>query len=199
MKKFITLTLAIIFMATGITFANPTQDEGVVIGGTRWATRNVESAGAFVANIEDAGMFFQWNRRSSGFNISPTGEIRGWDTSLPTGNSWTRENDPCPAGWRVPTEAELQSLVEAGNFWATINGVEGAVFGTAPNQIFLPAAGWRNSAHNGNLYDADSAGYYWSSNHYGIANARALLFFSSNTFIGFGRRAHGYKVRCVRE
>jgi len=37
---------------------SPNQiDEGVVINGIRWATRNVDAPGTFVDNPEDAGMF----------------------------------------------------------------------------------------------------------------------------------------------
>ena len=34
-------------------------------------------------------------------------------------------NDPCPEGWRVPTNAEQRSLVNAYSEWTTINGVVG--------------------------------------------------------------------------
>jgi len=40
-----------------------TYDEGVVINGVKWATRNVAAPGTFAANPQDAGMFYQWNRK----------------------------------------------------------------------------------------------------------------------------------------
>ena len=55
----------------------------------------------------------------------------------PTGTSWTRANDPCPQGWRVPTGNELCSLMNAGNTWTTRNGVNGRVFGSS-NIAILP-------------------------------------------------------------
>jgi len=39
------------------------QETGVVINGVKWATRNVDKPGTFVANPEDFGMLYQWNRR----------------------------------------------------------------------------------------------------------------------------------------
>ena len=155
-----------------------TTDVGVVINGTRWATRNVDAPGTFARHSEDAGMLYQWNRRMawSATDEEVTGwlnrlRIRNrdrsreieWDTSIPDGETWERVNDPCPPGWRVPTEAELQLLKEAGSTWITQNGVNGRLFGTAPNQIFLPAAGWRDS--NGVLDFTGVMGCYWSNAH----------------------------------
>ena len=51
------------------------QDEGVVINGVKWATRNVDKPGTFAANPENAGMLFQWNRRV------------GWSANDPMVNS----------------------------------------------------------------------------------------------------------------
>ncbi len=36
-------------------------DEGVVIDGIRWATRNIAAPGTFAVNPEDAGMLYQWD------------------------------------------------------------------------------------------------------------------------------------------
>ena len=119
---------------------NARNDAGVVIGGYRWATRNVGAPGTFAATPEDPGMFFQWNR-SVGWPA--TGPVTGWDTSFAQGTAWYQANDPCPRGWRVPTQAEFNALRAAGSEWTVQNGVPGRTFGTPPNQIFLPAAGWR--------------------------------------------------------
>jgi len=42
------------------------QGESVVINGVRWATRNLDTGGHFVANPEDYGALFQWGRRADG-------------------------------------------------------------------------------------------------------------------------------------
>ena len=43
-----------------------TQDEGVVINGIKWATRNLAAHGKFVEKPEDHGALFQWGRKGDG-------------------------------------------------------------------------------------------------------------------------------------
>ena len=185
--------------------ANQT-DEGVVIDGIRWATRNVDYPGTFAQNPQDAGMFFQWNRRQgwafTGYGGFTT-PMPGWDSTLPEGTAWYAENDPCPTGWRVPTQAELQSLINAGSTWTTLSGVNGRLYGTAPNQIFLPAAGER-WGHNGTRHDVGWGGSYWSSTPDSIRASSAWRLWLHNSFGGFsgminGTRSSGFSVRCVQE
>ena len=193
----------------------PNNDEGIVINGIRWATRNVNVPGTFTNRPEDAGMLFQWNRRQG---WTSTGEVTDWNNSNPTGTNWESENDPCPPGWRVPTEEELKSLAfYAPSIGATLNGAAGRIFGTAPNHIFLPAAGWRFSFENGVLSDAGMSGVYWSSTQSERdTNARLFRFSSARISfnpnenssrnmpisikgIGSTSRASASSVRCVAE
>ena len=64
--------------------------------------------------------------------------------------------------WRMPTHDELKELYNNCSWsWTTQNGVSGyKVTGPNSNNIFLPAAGFRD---NSNLIYAGSYGYYWSS------------------------------------
>ena len=64
--------------------------------------------------------------------------------------------------WRMPTHDELKELYNNCSWsWTTQNGVSGyKVTGPNSNNIFLPAAGYRD---NSNLIYAGSYGYYWSS------------------------------------
>jgi uncharacterized protein (TIGR02145 family) len=142
-------------------------------------------------------MFYQWNRRK-GWNAIDE-EVEGWDNSIPTGTAWYAENDPCPEGWRVPTEDELRSLYRAGSEWVSKNGVNGRVFGTAPNQIFLPAVGFL-SGRDGSLHTIGELGNYWS-NAQGVVrenqSAHFLDFLSSGLHVIQDRRFHGRSIRCV--
>jgi uncharacterized protein (TIGR02145 family) len=125
------------------------------------------------------------------------GTIR--NTSMPIGTTWTYVNDPCPAGWRIPTESELLSLLRSGNAWTTRNGVFGRLFGTTPNQIFLPAAGLRYGSgdYYGNLDRVSILGVYWSSVRRD-ALIRILYFRSDGTIGVHGDWADfGRSVRCV--
>ena len=60
------------------------SDAGVVINGVKWATRNVGEPGKFVANIEDAGMLYQWNRKIGWSSTDPMKDSNGganWDST----------------------------------------------------------------------------------------------------------------------
>ena len=181
--------------------ANPA---GVVIDGIRWATRNVNAPGTFADNPQDAGMFYQWNRRIGWSTTNPMTDSNGgttWDPSTPAGTAWHAENDPCPIGWRVPDIDELRSLHDARSEWVTDwnnTGVNGRIFGTAPNQIFLPAVGWRGCC-SGALSAAGTGGGYWSSTQGGSTDARDLLFHSGSVSVNWFSRSNGLSVRCVAD
>ena len=238
MTKKLLITLSIFALFANSTKASDnnsaTHDEGVVINGIRWATRNVDMPGTFVETPECSGMLFQWNRPygwrsaphytdesflwgyypdgSSLWKYSPTQrwnptiggwENANWDTSIPTGTKWYAKNDPCPPGWRVPTFEELEILdfeyIESE--WTAKNGVNGRLFGTAPNQLFLPAAGWRND-RDGSLNRVGVNGDYWSSTQYDAEDAEdedamALRFNSDDALVRFDWRRLGLSVRCV--
>jgi uncharacterized protein (TIGR02145 family) len=193
LKLFIIGVIISLFSACGKSIA--THDEGVVINGVRWATRNVDLPGTFAKNPEDAGMLYQWNRLTAWTNRN---EDITWDSSNPTGTEWYAENNPCPEGWRVPNTEELQSLNNAGSIWTNRNGVSGRLFGTAPNQIFLPATGWRLNS-NGSLGGVGTNGGYWSSTQDDNSFAWKLWFNSNSMTITIDWRTFGKSIRCVAE
>jgi len=170
-----------------------TELDFVLINGVKWATRNVDAPGTFAANPEDVGMFYQWNRTKG---WSAIGTVTGWDSSMPTGTTWETTNNVCPTGYRVPTDAEIQSLITAGSLWTTQNGVNGRVFGSGDNIIFLPAAGFRNLS-NGVLDIAGIFGYYWSSTPRGTTDAYYFSFYSGLADGSYHYRNYGFSVRCV--
>jgi len=171
------------------------EPDCVWINGVCWATRNVDEPGTFAANPEDAGKFYQWNRKTA---WAATGTVTGWDNTASTGTTWETANNVCPTGYRVPTNAEIQSLVAAGNQWTTQSGVNGCVFGSGDNTIFLPAAG-RRYGDDGALSDAGSWGSYWSSTQGGSLGAYSLGFGSSLAHWVSSNRVGGYSVRCVAD
>jgi len=74
---------------------NSTFDEGVIINGIKWATRNVDKPGTFAAKPEDAGMFYQWNRRVGWSATDPMINSNGgtdWDFAIPEGYRWEKKN-----------------------------------------------------------------------------------------------------------
>ncbi|MDR0871940.1 MAG: fibrobacter succinogenes major paralogous domain-containing protein [Prevotellaceae bacterium] len=174
-----------------------TKDAGVVINGVKWATRNVDKPGTFAAKPQDAGKFYQWNRKTA---WSAEGEnVENWDRTIPEGTEWETANDPSPAGWRVPTKEELLTLLDTEkvtNEWTTQNGVSGRKFTDkiTNNSLFLPAAGFRDVS-NGTLLSAD--GYYWSSTQYYSYYAYGLYSGSGSAgWYGKSRR-YGFSIRAV--
>jgi uncharacterized protein (TIGR02145 family) len=175
--------------------------ESVLINGVRWATRNVNMPGTFAANLEDAGMFYQWNRKIGWSTTNPMTNSNGgtkWDGSTPAGTKWESANDPSPTGFRVPTKEEFETLLNTTfvtSVQTTENGVTGRLFTDKNNgnSIFLPAAGYR-LFDDGSLYT--NCGGYWSSTQHGPTGAYGLWLPSD--FIGTARYC-GFSVRPVAE
>ena len=154
------------------------NSKGVVINGVQWATRNVDTPGKFTANPEDAGRFYQWNSRVS---WDVTGAATNWKRNSQTITSWKKASDPSPAGWRVPTYAEIYKLLDTSKVkteWTTQNGVKGRKFTdkATGKSIFLPAVGCRQHT-NGVIESAGAYGHYWGSNRpTGNNNAYSMHF-----------------------
>ena len=178
-----------------------TYDEGVVINGVKWATRNVAAPGTFAIKPEDAGMFYQWNRKTA---WAITGNVTGWDTSKPEGDIWEKSNDPSPAGWHVPTLDEIEALLDAEKVtsgWIAINGINGRKFTdkTSGNSIFLFPAGCRMPIDG--LFDGNGLwGNYWSSEQKGEHWACHLSFDDNVAeLLTYNMRGYGFCVRSVAD
>jgi len=181
--------------------------ECVWINGVCWATRNVDMPYTFADNPEDAGMFYQWNRNIGWSSTNPMVNSNGgttWDNSTPPGTTWEPANDPSPPGYRVPTQADFQSLLNTtyvDNVWTTENGKTGRRFTdkTSGESIFLPAAGCRTYS-GGTLSSVGTRGYYWSSTQLNAGVAYGLYFGSSDAYLyNYGLKTDGYSVRPVAE
>ena len=181
-------------------------EESVEINGVRWATCNVDAPGTFTKNPEDAGMYYQWNRKKA---WGTTENVTDWDATKPEGSEWEKVNDPSPVGYRVPTSEEITSLLDTSkvtNEWITTeNGVTGRKFTdiATGKSLFFPATGYRNSS-NGVLGYVGSSGHYWSTtqnnnNPFALGSAYSLGI--SSSFVGMGYTApnFGRSVRCVVE
>ena len=162
---------------------------GVLINGVCWAKFNVDEPGTFANPQKPHGMLYQWNRLK-GWPIK--GSVTGWDNSVDPAENWEPDNDPCPAGWRMPTLEEMNALVDEAKVTyteTTQDGVWGARFkdnltGTA---IFFPAVGFRYGAET----TSDDRVYYWT----GTSNQ-----LMERGFIRSSREdAIGYSVRCVAD
>ena len=177
------------------------SDEGVVINGVKWATRNVAEPGAFTANPSEAGMFYQWNRKKA-YNVTDIDIRSGWHKNNRTGKIWEKSNDPCPAGWRPPTYEEIKTLLDYNKVkseWTTLNGVKGRRFTdkVTGNSIFIPATGIRSEL--GTLIRENSEGNCWSSSEYGGQSARHLSVHSGTAEVSISGLNSAMSIRAVAE
>ncbi|MGY8867499.1 MAG: hypothetical protein ACKVJK_18010, partial [Methylophagaceae bacterium] len=86
-------------------------------------------------------------------------------------------NDPCPAGYRIPTIAEL---ISTGGFLT----------------LKITLAGYRLGT-NGAITQVGSNGRYWSSIT-GSETARFLEIREGSYAVNLIGRSNGYSVRCIK-
>jgi uncharacterized protein (TIGR02145 family) len=188
----------------------------VVSAGQTWMDRNLGASRVATAMDDEQayGDLYQWGRGTDGHekrdNIGTTSDLSSFDTpghedfimvsSSPhdwrvgqNDNLWQGAsgiNNPCPAGFRLPTELEWSYEI---NSW-----VSGTNFTGAYNSpLKLVPAGYRYSS-NGTLSLAGSTGLYWSATVVG-GFSRRLFFDSGNAGMSSSYRAIGHSVRCLED
>ncbi|MBQ6375495.1 hypothetical protein IJJ37_00990, partial [Candidatus Saccharibacteria bacterium] len=94
--------------------------------------------------------------------------------------------DICPKGWRLPTQAEFNTLKSSYSTGATLTA--SPWYGVYSGYYF-----------SGFFYNGGSYGYYWSSTANGSNLAYLLNFSSSSASVGGGSgyKYSGFAVRCV--
>jgi uncharacterized protein (TIGR02145 family) len=98
-------------------------------------------------------------------------------------------NNPCPTGYRIPTEAEWNAERLSWSYNTSV--------GAFASPLKLPMAGFR-SLINGGLATVGANGYYWSSTASG-SDSRNLDFSSNYASMGISSRAYGSSVRCIKD
>ena len=179
--------------------------------GKTWMDRNLGATQVATSTTDVAsyGDLYQWGRDSDGHErrtsnttaTTATSAHAGHGDFIGTDNNWTDFtdedtlwqsglNDPCPAGYRIPTVIELSAESEQFN----TNDAAGAFLA-----LKLPLAGNRSYSGN-NFNNVGSEGRYWSSTvAVGSVNTQNLHFWSGNAQISDNERAYGFSVRCIKE
>ncbi|WP_319504898.1 DUF4906 domain-containing protein [Bacteroides graminisolvens] len=118
--------------------------------------------------------------------------------------------DPCPPGWRVPSQESYQIFTQNGANGGTRNvSALGWTYGwTFYTQTYLsgttsywPALGYRDKS-TGALASVSSYGGYWSSSSYasGYMDVGYLYFVSSSVYpLSYNYRGYAFSVRCAQE
>ena len=179
--------------------------------GKTWMDRNL-GASQVATSSTDAdsyGDLYQWGRGSDGHQcrtsvttatLSSTDVpgnanfiLASFDWRSPQNTSlWqgvNGVNNPCPSGYRLPTETEMDAERES---W-----ISNSSAGAFASPLKLPLAGGRDYS-GGSLDGVGSYGYYWSSTFSGL-DSRFLFFSSSNANMFTFNRAFGFSVRCLKE
>jgi uncharacterized protein (TIGR02145 family) len=185
-------------------------EEGVVINGVEWARHNIARAGSFVKNPEDPGWTYQWNSIRAEFSMEQTtaGLLpASFLANYPTGAFWEKSKDPSPQGWRIPTQEEVESLLDTSkvtNEWTTQNGITGRRFTdrSSGESIFIPAAGkWFADIDSGERtmrkMDIGTGGYYWTAAAQGDFGALTLEFNSGGASLQTNHRTMTFMIRPV--
>ncbi|MDR2085705.1 MAG: PKD domain-containing protein [Dysgonamonadaceae bacterium] len=130
-------------------------------------------------------------------------------------NLWKVENNPCPAGWQLPTRAEWSAVVNknADNtdmgstynnlYWHTSSSWSNdpAIFDNIMQigaYLYLPSTGYRYHS-SGALEHRGDYGHYWSRSAEGVYAwyLEFSRFSTGERQMLSSHRTHGFSVRCV--
>ncbi len=165
--------------------------------GLKWATCNV---GATFP--EDYGNYYAWGETTTKESYDES-NCTTWEQEISdiSGNAtYDAARVNWGSTWRMPTEAEMQELVNNCTWtWTTESGVNGMrVTGPNGNTIFFPAAG---GCVGSSRCDVGEVGYYWSStpSESSTHDVFSLLFGSGVHYVGELSRCPGVTVRPVSD
>jgi ribosomal protein L27 len=205
---------------TTASFGTAIVDVTNPITGRTWMDRNLGAKRVATSSTDEEayGDLYQWGRGSDGHEKRDSPTIATFSNSDSPGHgkfiqSHTDEeyydwrspqnpnlwqgvngiNNPCPPGYRIPNQAELEAEVDS---WSTKDAN-----GAFASPLKLTLAGVRNP--DGSLVAEGRDGEYWSSSVSNSIGSQALLFNSELTTgpsqEGSPVRGFGLSVRCIKD
>lgn len=184
-----------------------------VIGanGRIWMDRNLGASRVATSSTdaEAYGDLYQWGRGTDGHQLrnSPTTKTQsssdqpGNPAFIISASDWRFNqninlwqgvngvNNPCPKGFRLPTEAEW---IAEKSSWSSSNST-----GAFASTLKLPLGGGRRGS-DGLILGLGKWGEYWTSD-VGTGYYSKLIFIDNNFKIYYETRASGFCVRCIKD
>jgi len=180
--------------------------------GKTWMNKNLGASQVATSPTDSLayGDLYQWGRLTDGHekrtsnttNTLSSSDVPGHGDFIPNPNypfDWRSPqnnnlwqgvngiNNPCPNGYRLPTEAELN----AERLSWTSNDAAGAF----ASPLKLTVAGYRYYS-SGLILGVGTDGYYRSSN--GLNSSKNLYFNNNLAKIDLNAKAYGFCVRCIK-
>jgi len=182
--------------------------------GKTWMDRNLGASRVATGptDAEAYGDLYQWGRFADGHQCRGSGitsTISSADTpghpsfikTFMSGDDWRSPqnnnlwqgvngiNNPCPTGYRLPTDSEWDSERLS---WKGGNNANGAL----GSPLKLPLGDHRNIF--GSLLDSGDHGFFWSATVSGT-NTSYLHFGSADANLGTYSKGNGYSIRCLQD
>jgi uncharacterized protein (TIGR02145 family) len=191
-----------------VSVTNPTT-------GKIWMDRNLGATQVATSSTDAAsyGDLYQWGRGADGHQCRTSVTTTTLSSTDVPGNSnfilapnvpndWQSTqnnslwqgvngvNNPCPKGYRIPTETELTAERVS---WSANNSI-----GAFESPLKLTLAGDRNLS-DGSINDVTVLGLYWSSTIDGNNSRNLDIFNAGNASMSSYYRALGFSVRCIKD